>query len=96
MSEYFPITPELPKSTLYISIGCDPSARLITNGHSSSSMLTKNKSGRTGERVDHWFARVRPAVKKKPSLLYEKEIKLSQEVGRLRGFYIFQLVVDLA
>lgn len=44
----------------------DPPTRLITNGHSSGSTLTKSKSVRKGENLGHWFARLRPTVKNKP------------------------------
>jgi hypothetical protein len=48
---------------------------------------------RKGERVDHWFVRLRPTVKDQPSLLYGKEIKPPWEAGWLRGFFFEEIKV---
>ncbi len=48
-----------------------------------------------GKDLGHWFARLRPAVKISHTEVYEKVIKLSQEVGWLRGFFLEKIKVAI-
>jgi hypothetical protein len=66
----------------------DPPTRLTTNGHSSSNMLTKNKSERKGERLRSLVRKVTSYGKNKPYRGVRKSNNCLGKQGGCAGFSI--------